>query len=645
MTTDHELQARLAVAEDARRAAEAALRESERLAMIGSWTWLPGPDTVTWSEQMFRIAGRDPQLGAPSFAEQTSMYADPEVLRNAVQHMFRTGETFEVEVAINRPDGTRCWIMARGAGIRDGSGKVVRVYGTARDVTAARAQRDALQAAHDQVERSERRYRDLVENLVDVVFSLDLDGRIEYISSAVERFGYTVAELTGTHFTDTFHPDDRAAGESAFRNTLAGDEDPAEFRILHKNGGICFVQVSARAVYDAGRMTGLTGVAVDVTEQRRAEDQLRVAQRLEAVGRLAGGIAHDFNNLLVVILGFADLALDRLGPNDPGRGDLEQICRAGERAAELIRQLLAFSRRQVLQPEVIDLNDIVRGVEAMLRRVGGETVIFTTALQPNLPSVLADPGQIEQVLMNLVVNARQAMAGGGKLRIETDRQISPEGASIVLLRVRDTGQGMDEATKAQIFEPFFTTKPQGEGTGLGLSTVYGIVQQSGGSINVDTAPGRGTTFTLSFPADVSGAAPAERLAQDAAPTGDAAETVLVVEPEDAVRDLAYRFLSTAGYNVIAVRGVREGERAFEQRGGRVDLLLTEMALPAAGGEALASRLRSARPDLRVLFMADASSLKSHDRRKEQRTAPVVRKPFTRLELSRRVRDVLDRVNG
>lgn len=506
--------------------------------------------------------------------------------------------------------------------------------------------RHAAEAALAELERSERRYRDLVENLLDVVFSLDLQGRVEYVSPAVERFGYTAAELTGTHFTDTFHPDDRAAGENAFRNTLAGDDDPAEFRMIDKNGGVRYVQVSARAVYDGGRMTGLTGVAVDVTEQRRAEEQLRVAQRLEAVGRLAGGIAHDFNNLLVVILGFAYLALDRLGPNDPGRADLERICRAGERAEELIRQLLAFSRRQVLKPEVINLTEVVRGVEAMLRRVGGETVIFTTALQQDLPSVLADPGQIEQVLMNLVVNARQAMPGGGSLSIETDGQISSEGGSIVVLRVRDSGQGMDEATKAQIFEPFFTTKPQGEGTGLGLSTVYGIVQQSGGSINVDTGIGRGTTFTLTFPADTSGTVPAERFAPVEPPVDDSAETVLVVEPEDAVRDLAYRFLSTAGYKVIAVPSVPEGERAFEEQGGRVDLLLAGMALPAAGGEELASRLRSARPDLRVLFLADSGSIESCERGSEATCgAPVVRKPFTRLELSRRVRDVLDEVNG
>ena len=643
MTTEDELRARLALAEEARRATEAALKESERLARIGSWSWLPAPDTVTWSEELFRIAGRDPRLGAPSFAEQESMYAQPGTLMRAVKGMLRTGEPFEVEVAINRPDGEQRWIVARGAGVADENGRIVRVYGTARDVTEAHAQREALQAAHDQLERSERRYRDLVENLLDVVFSLDLEGRVVYISSAVERFGYTAAELTGCHFTDTLHPDDRTAAESAFRNTLGGDDDPAEFRVLVKTGGVRYVQVSARAVYEEGRQSGLTGVAVDVTEQRRAEEQLRVAQRLEAVGRLAGGIAHDFNNLLVVILGFADLALDRLGPDDHSRADLEQICRAGERAAELIRQLLAFSRRQLLKPEVIDLSEIVRGVETMLRRVGGESVTFETALRGDLPPVLADPGQIEQVLMNLVVNACQAMPDGGTLTIRTSERRGSDGRTLVVLQVQDTGHGMDEATRAQIFEPFFTTKPQGQGTGLGLSTVYGIVQQSGGAIVVDTALGQGTTFTVTLPADTSGAAPVERLTADEhVAIEGAAETVLVVEPADAVRDLAYRFLSTAGYRVIAVPDALAGERAFAEQAGHVDLLLAEVALPVGSGPELAARLRSGRPALRVLFMVD-SSLATGGAGTAGAEHRTVSKPFTRLELSRRVRDVLDEV--
>ncbi|MEX2661135.1 MAG: PAS domain S-box protein [Vicinamibacterales bacterium] len=643
MTRDDDISARLARAEEGRRAAEIALQESQRGACVGSWTWQVEPDIVTWSDEMFRIAGRDPRAGAPSYAEQSSMYNPPEVLARAVAHTLASGEPFEVEVALLRPDGEPRWIIARGAAMTDAGGRIERVYGSARDITDARAQRLALQTAHDELERSERRYRDLVENLVDVVFSVDLAGYIEFVSRAVERFGYTPAELTGQHFSRLFDPADLPALDAAFRQTLEGSAEPTESRLIDKSGGVRYVQISARAVHEAGQISGMTGFAVDVTRQRQAEEQLQASQRLEAVGRLAGGVAHDFNNLLVVILGFADLALDRLGPDDPARASIDQICRAGERAAALIRQLLAFSRRQVLKPEVIDLNDVVGGIESMLLRLIGEDVRFRTKLRPGLEPVLADPGQIEQVLMNLVVNARDAMPGGGTLTIETTRGTEAKGtAGWVVLRVRDTGRGMDAATKAQIFEPFFTTKPQGEGTGLGLSPVYGIVKQSGGTISVDTAPGRGTTFTLAFPPDTSGTPPVRRSpVRELGAGGRGTETILIVEDEDGVRDLAYRFLSTAGYEVIAAANAADAERAFGEDGRRIDLLLTDVVMPRMNGDELAARLCARRPDLRVLFMSGYSGAKLSAQFEAHAPARLVSKPFTRMELSRRVREALD----
>ena len=644
MTSDETLRLRLAAAEKARRAAEAALNESQRLARIGSWTWQVDPDIVHWSDEMFRIAGRDPANGAPSYAEQAAMYAPPEVLASAVAATLTTAEPFEVEVALLRPDGERRSIVARGAAVTDATGRVVRVYGTARDISEAR---NALQAAHDRLERSERRYRDLVENLLDIVFSLDLEGRVHYVSPAVERFGYTAGELTGEHFTRLFHPDDLAAAEEAFRKTLGGDDEPAEYRVLDKSGGVRHVQISARAVREGEQVTGITGVAVDVTGQRRAEEQLRVAQRLEAIGRLAGGIAHDFNNLLVVILGYADLALDGLDPGHPVRSQIEPICRAGERAADLIRQLLAFSRRQLLEPEVVSLNDVVRGVEGMLRRVIGEDVVLRTKLREELEPVLADPGQIEQVLMNLVVNARDAMPDGGTLTIETGRGSVANGtAGSVVLRVRDTGHGMDAATRARIFEPFFTTKPQGEGTGLGLSTAYGIVKQSGGSITVETSPGKGSTFTLAFPPDRSGAPTVRRdSGRERGAAGRGVQSILLVEDEQSVRDLTYRFLSTAGYDVIATSDAAEAEQAFAARNGQIDLLLTDLVMPRMNGDELATRLRALQPGLRVLFMSGYSGAQLSDEAGLRANAPVLAKPFTRLELSRRVSEALEGAGG
>ena len=643
MSSDESLAARLARAEQARRTAEAVLNESQRLAGIGSWSWLVDPDIVTWSDEMFRIAGRDPAAGTPSFAEQATMYSNPEVLIAAVQKALQTGEPFEVDVALRRPGGEELWIRARGAVSKDGAGAPVRMHGTAKDITEARAQQLALLAAYDKLERSERRYRDLVENLVEVVFSLDLEGRVVYVSPGVARFGYDPVELAGLHFTRIFHPDDVAAGESTFRRTLSGRVQRAEYRILDKSGAVRHVQVSARATFEADQLAGITGIARDITQLRQAEEQLRVAQRLEAIGQLAGGIAHDFNNILVVILGFADLALDHLGPGDPVRAHLEQISRAGERAADLIRQLLAFSRRQVLKPEVISLNDVVRGLEGMLQRLIGEDVVFRTRLVEDLAPILADPGQIEQVIMNLVVNARDAMPNGGAVTIETmPGDAAPGTAGLVMLRVRDTGHGMDAATQAQIFEPFFTTKPVGEGTGLGLSTAYGIVKQSGGTMAVDSRPGKGSVFTLAFPPDTSGS-PVVRRAAARAPAGDAraAVTVLVVDDDEGVRDLARRFLCEAGYEVIAAPCAATAVEAFEARDGRVDLLLADVAMPGMSGDELVRRLSARWPELRVLFMAQHTGTTMSRPLVADPVWRVVAKPFTRLELTRRVREALD----
>ncbi len=623
---------------DQLRRREAELDETQRLAKIGSWTWEIAPDVVTWSAEMFRIAGRPVESGAPPYAEQVAMYDPPEAVTSAVQQMLATGEFGELEVGLVRPDGERRRIIARATVVRDDHGQAVRLHGTVQDVTELHEQQAMLQAVHDSLERSEHRYRDLVENLLDVVYSVDIEGRIEYISPAVERYGYQAADLTGQHFITLFHPSEHAALERAFANTLAGDNDSVEFRALDATGRIHNVQVSARAVFEEERPIGLTGVVIDVTEQRRAEEQLRVAQRLEAVGRLAGGVAHDFNNLLVAIIGYAEFAMESVREGDPGRSDLEQIRKAGERAAALTRQLLAFSRKQLLKPEVISLTEVVRGMSTMLTRLIGEDIEFRTVLGDDAATVLADPGQIEQVLMNLVVNARDAMPMGGMLTIE----VGTKTEGVVVLTVTDTGSGMDDVTKAQIFEPFFTTKPQGEGTGLGLSTVYGIVQQTGGTITVETAPGAGAAFKLVFPRDASGAPPTNRQPEqrpEASARGT--ETILIVEDEDAVRHLAERFLSAAGYCVLAAASGDEALKVWESHDGAIDLLLTDVVMPKMSGHELASRLTSMRSNLRVLYMSGYSGTAISQHGVLARGTHLVEKPFTGADLSRRVREVLD----
>ncbi len=387
----------------------------------------------------------------------------------------------------------------------------------------------------------------------------------------------------------------------------------------------------------------------DVTDLRRAEDHLRLAQRLEAVGRLAGGVAHDFNNLLLVIMSYASFAIEALHKADPVRADLEKIAEAGERATALTRQLLAFSRKQVLEPELVDLNSVIAGIEGMIRRLLGEDIVIETRLASRGGSVLADRGQLEQVLMNLAVNARDAMPLGGKLTIETadaeldegyaEQHPSVKPGSYTLLAVTDTGVGMDAETKNHIFEPFFTTKETGKGTGLGLATVYGIVKQSGGNIWVYSEPGRGTTFKVYLPrVDAPAAAPLPR-SERADASGH--ETVLVVEDEDAVRRLTERILRSAGYRVLVAKGGAEALALSHQQEGGVDLLLTDVVVPEMSGRQLAEKMASKAPRLAVLYMSGYTDNAIVHHGILDPGTRFVAKPFTATELKRKVREALD----
>jgi two-component system, cell cycle sensor histidine kinase and response regulator CckA len=396
----------------------------------------------------------------------------------------------------------------------------------------------------------------------------------------------------------------------------------------------------------AGEVVGAILLHQDVSEQRKGEEalrrseaQLRHAQKMEAVGQLAGGIAHDFNNLLTGILSYADLVLGELRPGDPIRADLEQIRHAAQRAAALTRQLLAFSRRQVLQPHVLSLNGCVAELDAILRRLLGADVTLDTELDPGLWYVQADPGQLEQVLVNLVVNARDAMPAGGRVTIATANLPLSHGA-YATLSVSDTGIGMDAATQARIFDPFFTTKEQGKGTGLGLSTVYGIVEQSGGHVTVESAPGEGATFTIFFPRH---SAPALGLppGADRRSLPGGTETLLLVEDEAAVRTSARRLLERQGYTVVEARHGADALRIFEEGGRPIDLVLTDLVMPEMGGRELVERLRARHPGVKVLYMSGYSERAvAVDGVMPPRTG-FVEKPFTVEQLIRRTREILD----
>ena len=388
----------------------------------------------------------------------------------------------------------------------------------------------------------------------------------------------------------------------------------------------------------------------DVTMLRKTEEHLRVAQRMESIGRLAGGIAHDFNNMLAIIINYAELGLQDLNDPDSLQSSLTEIRTAGSRAAALTRQLLAFSRKQVLQPQVLDLNKIVSGMEAMLRRLLGEDVSLEVALAMGLGKVMADPGQIEQVVMNLAVNARDAMPSGGRLTIETadaacDQACADQHPEIasgphVRLSVTDTGCGIDERTRARLFEPFFTTKEVGKGTGLGLATAYGIVQQSGGVIQVHSEPGKGTTFTVLLPREVSAKESVTR-AITLTTRAVRAETVLVVEDEDALRTLVERVLCRAGYIVLSAANGVEALRVFQQHKGSLHLLLTDVVMPEMNGRELAEQLVLQSPNLRVLYMSGYTDEAIVQRGALAPGTHFIGKPFNPAQLTRMVRKVLD----
>ncbi len=500
---------------------------------------------------------------------------------------------------------------------------------------------------------SEARYRSLVQSAVFGMYRSNIEDRFLDVNPAlVSMLGYESAEqvlrlnLARDIFADSsdYRKLIRAYGTD---ERVSGIEVPWK----RKDGTRFTVRLSGRPLLDAsGEPVGFEMIAEDVTERRALELQLQQSQRMEAIGRLAGGVAHDFNNLLTVIKGYSELMLDELKPSDPMRGEMEEVQRAADRAASLTRQLLAFSRRQVLAPKVLDLNELVRDTEKLLRRLLGEDVELFTALDQKLGSVRADPGQIEQVLMNLAVNARDAMPTGGKLTIETgnvdlDRTYTREHAVVkpgryVLLAVSDNGTGMDTETASHVFEPFFTTKEQGKGTGLGLSTVYGIVKQSGGYVWVYSEPGIGTTFKIYLPRID---AAAERLpAQQLRPeVYRGTETILLVEDEEGVRSLIRQVLSRHGYTVLESAHGGEALLLCERHLGRIDLLLTDVVLSQMSGRELAERLSPLRHEMKVLYMSGYTDEAIIHHGVLTPGSAFVQKPFTTEALTRKVRQVLD----
>jgi two-component system cell cycle sensor histidine kinase/response regulator CckA len=521
-----------------------------------------------------------------------------------------------------------------------------------RHALALHAEEQQRLHAEAAVRASEERFRALVENSSDALLLIDAEGRVTYLTPSSERhLGWKREQMIGRSIFEFVHPDDREQVGVRMTDALEHPLRPItqEIRFQHADGDWRIMEGIGVNRLDDPSVRAIVVNARDVTDRRKLEDQLRQSQKMEAVGQLAGGVAHDFNNLLTAILGYCSLMLDEVPQEDPLRQDLMEIQAAGERAAALTRQLLAFSRRQMLQPQVVDINTLIRQLEKLLRRLISEDVELVTALAGDLNPVRVDPASIEQILVNLAVNGRDAMPVGGQLTIETSNveideaytmtHVSMVPGPYVMLAVGDTGRGMDAATRARVFEPFFTTKEQGRGSGLGLATVYGIVKQSGGYIWVYSELGHGTVFKVYLPPAKTRAIPRPT---DMRPhdTTHGWETVLLVEDEDAVRALAREVLRRHGYIVLEARHGVDALRVAERHPDTIHLMVTDVVMPHMSGREVAERLSTVRPNMKVLFMSGYTDHALMHRELAPGSS-FLQKPFTPEVFARKVRHVLD----
>jgi len=530
--------------------------------------------------------------------------------------------------------------------------RLTRLGQAVRNAVAQARLRAEQRRTGDALRASEERYRSLFDEAPHPMWVVEAETLrfLEVNRKAVSHYGYSREEFLAMTLLDIRPPEEIPGIVEGVRAVLAGEPRTGRRRHRTKAGQLLEVSVAGRAVDFAGHRA-LLAVIDDVTERHRLEGQLRQSQKMEAVGQLAGGVAHDFNNLLTAVLGYAALVAAGLADRPELRRQVEEIARAGERGAALTRQLLAFSRNLPLAPRIVDLNAVVAGVEAMLRRLIGEDVDLATRLQATAGRVLVDPGQLEQVIVNLAVNARDAMPDGGHLVIETadvelDAGYARTHAGVrpgpyTLLAVSDSGCGMDAETCSHIFEPFFTTKEPGKGTGLGLATVFGIVQQSHGRIEVYSEPGCGSSFKIYLPQAAVGAA-GERptRAAPARPAGGS-ETVLVLEDDPALGELVCTLLEDSGYRVLVAGSVAAALSLAERDRGAIDLLLTDVVIPGMSGPEVATRFAALRPAARILYMSGYTGDLMGRRGLLPAGAPLLLKPFTADNLRRTVRQVLD----
>ncbi len=640
-------------AEQAARTSEAQLAAALRLAHLGHWEYDVGKALFTFNDHFYALlrttAEREGGYTMPA-ETYTRRFLPPDEAGLVASEVRKALESTDssyaamIEHKVIFGDGQPGYLAVRIFVVKDDQGRTVRTYGVDQDVTERRTAEEALRV-------SEERLRGVFQAAVDGILVADSEtGHFVMANQTIcDMLGYSENELLRLSVKEIHPAEALPMVMEAFRNQVAGLDSLAPSVPVRRRDGTTFIADINAVPLVMGGQSCLLGVIRDMTAIKELEAQVRQAQKMEAVGRLAGGVAHDFNNILGVVLGHCELALKRLRPDDPLHGNLKQILSGAERGAALTRQLLAFSHQQPLSPALLDLTAVVRNLTRMLERLLGEDVELVLDLGEGLRPIHADPGQVEQVVINLAVNARDAMPGGGRLVIATGEHVAmpgPPGVAVdgagrpaLVLTVTDTGHGMDETTKQHLFEPFFTTKAVGKGTGLGLSTVYGIVEQAGGHIELESERGQGTTFRVILPSAETTAAVAPA-AVSRRPEEGHGETILVVEDEQGLRELVQDLIQELGYAPVVAANGGEALLAVEEQQLRPDVLITDVIMPGMNGTILADRLRRTLPDLKVLFMSGYTDVE--DRTDEGRGGlqNLLHKPFHASDLANAIHDLL-----